>query len=73
MKIFNKLNPYAFFLAFCFGIFMCYITSPTPQIVVKYPDPDNSIIRYIDNESNCFKYLKKEVKCPSSSKDIINL
>lgn len=73
MKIFNRLNPLAFFLAFCFGIFICYITSPIPQIVVKYPDPDNSMLKYIDKNSNCFRYEKKEIDCPVNKKNIINL
>ncbi len=73
MKIFNKLNPLAFFCAFCVGIFICYITSPIPQIVVKYPDPENSLLKYIDKESKCFRYQKKEVKCPRDKSKVINL
>lgn len=73
MKFFDKLNPFAFLLAFCIGIFLCYITSPVPQIILKYPDPDNTMEKYIDKESNCFRYVKKEVKCPNSDKDIIRI
>lgn len=73
MKIFNKLNPLAFFVSFCLGIFICYITSPVPQIIVKYPNPDNSLLRYIDKESKCYKYVKREVNCPKNKDKIINL
>ena len=73
MKLFDKLNPFVFLLAFCVGIFICYITSPTPQIILKYPDPDDPMARYIDKESNCFKYVKKPIKCPKNKEKIIKL
>jgi hypothetical protein len=71
IKLFNKLNPFVFFLSFCFGIFICYITSPQPQIIIKYPTPENSgIYQYIDKASNCFKYVPQKIKCPIDNSQI---
>lgn len=65
LRLFNKLNPLAFLIALCVGLFACYITTPAPRIVIKYPTPDNSgIVTYIDKNSNCYHYKAKEVTCP---------
>ncbi len=65
MKLFPRLNPLAFFLAFCVGLFICYITAPKPTVLIKYPTPETSgLLTYIDKASNCFKYRTKKVKCP---------
>ena len=39
-----------------FGIFLLYIFSPKPQIILKYPNENNI---YIDNNNVCYKYKKK--------------
>ena len=65
LTLFNKLNPLAFLISFCIGLFFCYITTPPPKIVIKYPTPDNSgIVTYIDKNSNCYQYKSHEVSCP---------
>ena len=71
MKLFTKLNPYAFFIALCIGLFACYIITPTPNIILKYPTPENSgMLTYIDKASNCYKYKAIEVKCPKNKEEI---
>ena len=71
MKLFNKLNPFAFFISFCIGIFICYITSPKPKVIIQYPSPENvGINKYIDKSSNCFKYVAKKVTCPNDKSQI---
>jgi hypothetical protein len=65
MKLFNKLNPIAFFLAFCVGLFFCYITSPKPKIIYKYPNPpDSGLVTYIDDKTNCYQYNSEKITCP---------
>ena len=62
---FDKLNPLAFFLAFALGLFMCYITKPTPQLVVKFPSPQNADkVVYNNGDDGCFKIKAEEVSCP---------
>lgn len=62
---FDKLNPLAFFLALAIGLFACYITKPTPQLVVKFPSPQNAgKIVYKDKNDGCFKIEAEQVSCP---------
>ena len=49
-----------FIIAFGIGMFLAFITTPSPQIIYKYPTPENSNITvYLDNANNCYKYKMK--------------
>lgn len=65
----NFLDKYlslkCFFLSFCVGMFMVYILTPLPEIIIKYPTPQNSgKILYKDSSDMCYTYEAKEVSCP---------
>lgn len=63
---FEKINPFYFFLAFAVGLFYCYITNPKPEIIMKFPSPQNAgKIVYHDKENNCYKYKAEKVSCPT--------
>lgn len=65
MFLLNKIHPFYFFLAFSIGLFYCYITSPKPEIVVKFPSPYNAgKVTYHDKAQNCYKYKAESVTCP---------
>lgn len=62
----DKIQPFYFFLAFAVGIFMCYITKPKPEIIVKFPNPwnvDTTVYKSKTNE-DCFKFKAEKVSCP---------
>jgi|UniRef100_A0A6C0BGU3 hypothetical protein len=62
---FDKINPLAFFLAFAVGLFLCYITHPAPEVVVKFPSPYNAgNVTYKDKANTCFKFKADKVECP---------
>ena len=65
------INPYVFFISLCVGIFLVYIFSSQPEIILKFPTPDteNDLI-YQDKNDVCYKYKSKEVKCTENAKDI---
>ena len=66
MKLFNKINWNLFIISLYVGLFFCYILTPEPRIVIKYPTPDNiNDVIYIDNSDNCYKYNAHIVNCPS--------
>lgn len=68
---FEKIHPFYFFLAFAVGLFYCYITNPKPELVMKFPSPQNAgKIVYHDKENNCYKYKADKVSCPSDKKMI---
>ncbi len=61
-----NLNLYYFFIAFFLGLFIIYVTSPLPKVIIKYPTLENANnTTYIDNNNVCYKYSPKEIKCPS--------
>ena len=61
----DKLNPIAFIGACALGLLICYLSKPTPKLVVKFPSPYNAgKITYKDNSDNCFKIDAEEVSCP---------
>ena len=69
MFLIDKINLFYFLLSLCFGLFLCYITSPIPDIIIKYPTPENSEKEiYKDNADNCFRFKSIEVKCPIQKK-----
>ena len=74
ISLFKKIDIVVFFVSLCIGLFMCYITNPTPEIIIKYPNPDNNdIITYIDEASNCYKYEIEKLDCPVDQTQINDL
>lgn len=70
----NYLSLKYFFIAFSIGIFMVYISEPIPDIIIKYPTPENvNKIIYQDSADICYKYDKKEVSCPKDGGVVIPL
>ena len=42
--IFNYIDGYYFMISLCIGIFFVYILSYQPQIIIRFPTPDNNLI-----------------------------
>ena len=60
-----------FIIAFGIGMFLAYVSTPMPEIIYKYPTPENSNSTvYIDNASNCYKYKSNKTECPADEKKI---
>ena len=72
LNLFSKLNPYAFILSFCIGIFIVYLSEQPKKIIVKHPRPNDEKTIYHDDEDNCYKYKTIEVQCPSDKSLIID-
>ncbi len=72
INLFSKLNPYAFILSFCIGIFIVYLSEPPKKIIVKHPKPNDDNTIYRDNDDNCYKYKTIEVSCPSDKSLILD-
>jgi hypothetical protein len=61
------IDPFYFFMALFFGLFVVYISSPKPDVVIKYPTPDNAgKVVYKDSAESCYKYKAEQVKCPKN-------
>ena len=35
------IEPFPFFMAIFFGLMMCYVMTPAPQVVFRHPTPEN--------------------------------
>ena len=47
-------------------LLVLYITSPTPRVVLKYPNLKNDVSDiYVDDNNVCYRYHKTQIKCPS--------
>ena len=67
MNILDCINPTYFFLSFFVGILFVYIFSPIPEIIMRYPTPENAGKQvYRDRSDTCYVYDSKEVSCPAS-------
>ena len=59
------LNLFYFFGAFAVGMFIVYISTPPPQVILKFPSPYNAgKVIYSDKADNCYKYSAQDVACP---------
>ena len=57
--------PFYFFIALFIGLFIAYISTPVPDVIIKYPTPQNAgKIVYRDDSDVCYKYKADEVNCP---------
>lgn len=63
----DKINPFYFFLAFAVGLLFCYISTPKPEVVLKFPSPYNAgKVTYTDKANSCYKYKAEKVECPAN-------
>ena len=71
MFLIDKIIPTYFFLALFIGFLMTYMFTPPPEIIYRYPTPENvNSSTYKDKGNHCFKYKANEVKCPSDNNNI---
>jgi hypothetical protein len=62
---FFQIKP--FLLAFSIGMLYVYCVSNRPQVIIKYPTPDNAKdFVFRDDSQNCYKFHTEEVKCPKN-------
>lgn len=62
-----KLNFVYFFVSFAIGLLFCYILSPAPEVILKFPSPYNAgsiVYRDEKKEDSCYVYQAENVACP---------
>lgn len=71
----NKyIIPFYFFIALFIGLFVAYVSTPVPDVIIQYPTPENAgKIIYKDDADVCYKYKAEEVSCPKDKSKIKNL
>lgn len=70
----NYFDPWYFMVALFIGLFYTYLTTPPPEILIKYPTPENAgKIIYKDRSDVCYKYIARPVACPADKTKIQTL
>jgi hypothetical protein len=63
--MFVKIKFLYFLLAFSFGLLLCYVMTPMPEVVLKFPTPFNAgRVVYRDKADTCYVYRADAVSCP---------
>ena len=71
MFILSNINIKWFIISLSIGLFIVYCTAPVPEIIIKYPTPENSDkMVYEDDVENCYKFKTTEVECTKDAKDL---
>lgn len=68
MFILDNIDLRWFLISLFIGLFVVYTTTPNPEVIVKYPTPDNahnSVFK--DDSDNCYKFTTEEVDCNQSN------
>jgi len=64
MKYLNHLEFFPFLIGLTIGIFCVYILKPSPVVIHKFPNLENTEeIIYRDRNGTCFQYESKKVEC----------
>lgn len=58
-----KLIPKYFVTTIFVTLIILYLICPDPEIIVKYPSPENETSDiYVDDNNLCYKYVRKETE-----------
>lgn len=71
--MFEKIDPLVFIISFGIGLFIVYVSSPKPTVIIKYPTPENNDMIFHDDGDNCYKFNINEVPCPKDKGKIENI
>lgn len=71
--MFERIRLDIFLVAFCIGIGIVYVFSPAPQMVYKFPSPQNAgTIKYVNKQdASCYKYASEKVPCTDPPPDTV--
>ena len=58
-----KLIPSYFIGAMFITMFILYLMCPKPEIIIKYPLPEQEVSDvYVDDNNVCYRYHRREIK-----------
>lgn len=59
-----KVEIFYIILGLALGLFIIYVTSEPPKVVLKYPTIENiQNTTYVDDKGQCYKYYAIEIDC----------
>ena len=52
-----QIHPISFFVSLAIGLFIVYISTPVPEVIIMYPTPQNvENVTYQDINQVCYRY-----------------
>ena len=58
MFIFDNIDTFWFLISLALGLFLVYCTTPQPEVIIKYPTPENAHkLVFKDDSNNCYRFL----------------
>ena len=67
----DYIDPLVFLIALSAGLVYTYLSTPQPQIIIKYPTPFNvGKVKYVDDSGVCYRYKMNKVMCPNDKTKI---
>jgi len=67
MFLIDYIEPFYFIISFTIGIFIVYMYMPQPDVIVKYPTPENANDTiFKDDVDNCYKFKTTEIPCKNN-------
>ena len=61
------INVPTFLISLAIGLFIAYISVPSPTVIMVYPTPDNiDKVQYSDKAGTCFSFTSNKVECPAN-------
>lgn len=57
------IELHTFVVSFALGLMLVYCLSPPPQIVHKFPTPENYDTVYRDEHNSCYRFRAKRIEC----------
>jgi anaerobic selenocysteine-containing dehydrogenase len=67
----SRINLPYFITAFAIGLLFCYVSTPPPQVVVKFPSPHNAgKVVYKDKSDTCYMYHTDRSTCPKEASKV---
>lgn len=69
-----QIHPISFFVSLAIGLFIVYISTPVPEVIIMYPTPQNvENVTYQDINQVCYRYKMDQKTCPRNKKEIYQL
>jgi hypothetical protein len=70
-QITKYVNLWVFLATLVLGLIVVWFNTPAPQVIMKYPTPDNTdSVIYRDEAGVCYRYRAIPVPCNSGSPPI---
>ena len=69
----KSIHPFYFLISLSIGMFIVYLSTPLPEIIIQYPTPQNAGKILYNHDDQCYVYRANKVSCPTNPDEITTL